>query len=220
MDRRSFLAAAAGGVALAIPLSALAANRDPVKLAKAYPYLDALLKLAPAKRTLLRMNYYLSEGGHPASNWRAVIIQGGTRTPVPIEADGRLGRQPTLAQLQDGAAQFQIEAPAEAKFALRLEIQANIAPSTQLDAATLQAAIQQAADAVKSLAGPLALVAPKFAAAGFAGSVGGNAVLPDGRTYPLIAGRFGPVYVPAKAPGAKTVILTRAPSRILLIPAP
>ena len=42
----------------------------------------------------------------------------------------------------------------------------------------------------------------------------------DGRNLPLIAGRFGPLYAPEKAPGAAKIILTKAPSRILLTPLP
>jgi hypothetical protein len=213
MDRRSFLTLAAGG--LALPMSAFAGTKEPVKLAKAFPYLDAFLKLPAAQRSRFHPAYYLTQAGRPAGGVRAFIIEGATRTPLVIGADGRMSRLPTLAQLQ-GDAQFQLDAPAEAKFGERLDIEATMAAATQLDAHELALAIAQAAEAVKAIAGPMAFAAPKLAAAAFPGSHGGNAMLPDGRALPLLAGRFGPVYEPAKAPGARTIVLSPAPSRILL----
>ncbi|HWA63081.1 MAG TPA: hypothetical protein VG939_17000 [Caulobacteraceae bacterium] len=217
MHRRSFLTAAGAGLALAGHAFADAA-KPPVKLAKAYPFLEAYLKLPAAQRSRFHPAYYLMQDGHPAGGYRAQIIDGAARIDVPVEADGRLGRLPTLAQLQ-GPAQFQLLAPSALKFGLKLEVQASMPAQNQLDAHELSLAIQQAADAVKVIAGAMAFAAPKLAAAAFPGAGAGQATLADGRSLPLVASRLGPMFEPARAPGARLVSLTRPPSRIVLAPA-
>jgi len=74
---------------------------------------------------------------------------------------------------------------------------------------------------VAKVAGALSVMAPKLTAAFFPDAGGGQAVLSDGRATPLPvfnAPIFGPVayFEPGKAVGVKAVLLTRAPSRILL----
>jgi hypothetical protein len=215
LDRRIFFSGLGVAALAALPGAALAAAKDPVKLAKAYPYLDAFLKLPAAQRSRFHPAYYLMVAGKPPVGLHFYIIDGGQRSPLVIEPDGRLAHTPTLAQLQ-GSAQFWADVPAETKIGLRLEIQANLPPAVQLDCHELSLAITQAGDAVKSIAGPMAFAAPKITVAAFPGAVGGAALLPDNRRYPLAVGKFGPFYDPSKAPGATKVSLTHAPSRILL----
>jgi hypothetical protein len=74
---------------------------------------------------------------------------------------------------------------------------------------------------VVRFAGALSFVVPKFTAAYFPDGGPALAVMADGRTagLPVYAAPFiGPVpYIePAAIAGARTVVLTRAPSRILL----
>lgn len=215
MDRRIFLHGLGVVAVVAAPSAALATAKPPVKISKAYPYLDAFLKLPAAQRSRFHPAYYLTIAGKPPTGLHAVAIDGAVRTPVVIDADGRLAHLPTLAQLQ-GETMFQIDAPAETKIGIRLEIQATMTPASQLDCRELALAIGQAGAAVKAIAGPMAFAAPKITTAEFPGGVGGVALLPDNRRYPLTMGKVGPVYDPAKAPGAVTVSLTHAPSRILL----
>lgn len=215
MDRRVFLHGLGVVALVATPATALADSKPPVKLAKAYPYLDAFLKLPATQRSRFHPAYYLNIAGKPPTGLHAATIDGAVRTPVVIEADGRLAHLPTLAQLQ-GSTMIQFDAPVETKIGIRLEIQATLAPAMQLDCRELMLAISQAAAAVKALAGPMAFAAPKIAIATFPGAVGGIALLPDNRRYPLAVGKFGPIYDPTKAPGATMVSLTHAPSRILL----
>ena len=215
LDRRIFFTGLGVAALAALPGAALAAAKAPVKLAKVYPYLDAFLKLPAAQRSRFHPAYYLTIAGKPAAGLHAFTIDGTVRTPVVIEADGRLPHLPTLAQLQ-GSTMFQADLPAETKIGIRLEIQATMAPAAQLDCHELSLAITQAGDAVKAIAGPMAFAAPKITVAAFPGAVGGMALLPDNRRYPLAVGKFGPFYDPSKAPGATKVSLTHAPSRILL----
>ncbi len=213
MDRRLLLFAL---TALAAPTAALAAQKDPVKLAKAFAYLDIYLKMPPAQRSHFTLVYYMMRDGKPAPDMRAWIQDGATRTPLAFDHDGRVLRLPTLAQL--GGAMVQFDVPAEAALKLRPELHAVAAPSTQIDAHDLQISINQAGEAVKKIAGPMSFAAPKITAAQFPGAGSGQAVLAAGRALPLTPGKYGPLYDPAKEPGAKTITLAKAPSRILLTP--
>ena len=214
MDRRLLLFAL---TALAAPTAALAAPKDPVKLAKVVPYLELYLKLSPADRTRFSLAYYIVSNNKPILGLHAWIIDGATRTPLALGADGQVLHLPTLAQL-GGQATVQFDVPADMPLKPRLELHAATPPATQVDAAALQASITQAGDAVKKMAGAMAFAAPKITAAQFPGAGSGQAVLAAGRAVPLAPGKYGPLYDPAKEPGAKTITLAKAPSRILLTP--
>ena len=213
MDRRLLLFAL---TALAAPTAALAAQKDPVKLAKFVPYLELYLKLSPADRTRFSLAYYIVSNNKPVPGLHAWIIDGTSRTPLAIGSDGQLLHLPTMAQL--GQAMLQFDVPADMPLKPRVEMHAATPPSTQVDAAALQASITQAGDAVKKMAGAMAFAAPKITAAQFPGAGSGQAVLAAGRAVPLAPGKYGPLYDPAKEPGAKTITLAKAPSRILLTP--
>ncbi|HEX7758453.1 MAG TPA: hypothetical protein VF459_03060 [Caulobacteraceae bacterium] len=213
MHRRLFLTA----MAAALPTSVWAAQKDPVKLAKAFPYLDVYLKMPSAQRSRFSLVYYMLRDGKPAGDLHAWIVDGAARTPLALDHDGRVLHPPTLAQIS-GDAMLQFDVPADAVLKPRLELHAAAPVAAQIDAADLQLSINQAGEAVKKIAGPMSFAAPKITAAQFPGGVSGKAALPDGRAFALAPGKFGPLYDPAKEPGAKTIILAKAPSRILLTP--
>lgn len=215
MHRRLFLAAVAG--AAAAPTALLAAQKDPVKLAKAFPFLDLYLKLPAAERSRFAVVYYMTRDNKPAAGLRGWIIDGPNKTPVSWAADGRALQLPTLAQVQ-GSATIQFDVPEDAALKPRLELHPLLAAAAQVDAVALQASITQAGAAVKKMAGPMAMMAPKITAAQFPGAPSGQAMLATGKALPLPAGKFGPLYDPGKEPGARTITLARAPSRILLTP--
>lgn len=215
MDRRLFLAIAAG--AAVAPTALLAASRDPVKLEKAFPFLDRYLKLGAGEHSHFTVVYYMSRDGKPAAGLKGWIIDGANRIPVSFGADGHALQWPTLAQMQ-GSATFQVDAPADAQLKPHVEMHALLPNAAQVDAVALQASINQANAAVKTMAGAMAMMAPKITAAQFPGAPSGQAILATGKAMPLAAGKFGPLYDPSKQPGAKTISLARAPSRILLTP--
>jgi hypothetical protein len=106
-------------------------------------------------------------------------------------------------------------------FKLGLELRCAMAPSTHIDPAQLEAALAQVNAAVTKIAGALAVMVPKLTAAFFPDSGGGHALYGDGHqtALPVFAAPVvGPVpfFEPAKAAGAKAVMLAKAPSRILL----
>jgi len=215
MHRRLFLAAALG--AAAAPTALLAgAGKDPVKVEKAFPYLDRYLKLAAADHSHFTLVYYMSRDGKPAAGLKAWIIDGASRTPVSFGADGRALQLPTLAQY--GSATIQFDVPADAQLKPHMEMHALVPSAAQVDATALQTSITQANAAVRTMAGAAAMMIPKIAAAQFPGAPSGQALLATGKAVPLGAGKFGPLYDPAKEPGARTIALAKAPSRIMLTP--
>jgi hypothetical protein len=214
MRRRSLLLALAA--AAAAPTAALA-DAQRIPLVKAFNLLDVYLGLPPAERTRFYLAYRALKDKRPDPAARATIVAAsGARTPVALDGGGLVLRLPTLAELKS-AAMLEFDDPA---LKLGLELRPTIAPSTRVDVAALVLAMAQVNAAVAKIAGPLAMVAPKLTCAYFPDSGGGSALLADGRTTPLPvtpAPLIGPVpYFDSAVAGARTVLLARAPSRILL----
>jgi hypothetical protein len=214
MNRRHLLALAAAAAAL--PGLAVADDAH-LPLAKAFPLLDVYLGLPPAERSRFYLAYRAMRDKRPTADAHAAIVGAdGARTLVAFDRLGAVIGLPSLAALK--TAQFEIEG---APFTLIPEIRCALAPSARLDPATLALALAQVNAAVQKITGALSVMAPKLTAAYFPDAGGGQALLSDGRTTPLpvfTAPIFGPIpyFEPGKAVGAKAVLLTRAPSRILL----
>jgi hypothetical protein len=214
MNRRHLLALAAATAAFP---GLVAADDAHLPLAKAFPLLDTYLGLPPAERSRFYLAYRAVRDKRPAGDVHAAIVAAnGSRTPVAFDRLGAVIRLPSLADLK--TAQFEI---AGAPFKLMPEIRCAMAPAVRLDPAALALALAQVNAAIQKLAGALSMMAPKLTAAYFPDAGGGQALMGDGRTTPLpvfTAPIFGPIayFEPGKAIGAKAVLLTRAPSRILL----
>jgi len=215
MRRRSLLLALAA--AAAVPGAALA-DVQRIPLVKAFNLLDVYLGLPPAERTRFYLAYRALKDKRPDPAARATIVTAnGARTPVVLDGAGLVLHLPTLAELKS-AAVLEVEDPT---LRLGLELRPVIALSTRVDVGALVLAMAQVNAAVAKLAGPLSIVAPKLTCAYFPDSGGGSALLADGRTTPLPvtpAPFIGPVpyFDSAAAAGARTVLLARTPSRILL----
>jgi hypothetical protein len=216
MNRRRLLVFAA---AAAAALPALAwADDNHLPLAKAFPLLDTYLGLPPAERSRFYLAYRAVRDKKPVAGVHATLVAAnGARSPVGFDGLGVVTRLPSLAELKSGAT-FEI---AGAPFKLVPELRCAMAPAMRLDPTTLALALVQVNAAVQKVAGALSLMVPKLTAAYFPDAGGGQTLLGDGRTTPLpvfTAPIFGQIayFEPAKAVGAKAVLLTRAPSRILL----
>ena len=196
---------------LAAATPAMAEKSVPV--GKALPYLEAYLKLPAAERTRFAPAYYFRIGAQPMAVpvW---LVQGGVRTAMPLNAQGRMERLPTLAQLADGKLTFGVD-PA-VKFGVRLQIEPTMAPAADLDAHELAAAIAQAATGERKAAGVLARVAPKLKEVGFVGVASGEVEFSDGRkaALPLVDGV--PTYSPTALPNARRIRLPKVPDRLEL----
>jgi hypothetical protein len=215
MRRRDLLVLAAA--ALAAPASALADDQK-MPLSKAFPMLEQYLGVPAGERNRFYLVYRATRDKRPIGDAKATIVgAGGAAVPLGFDRAGVVTRLPTLAELK-GPAQFIVEGN---PFKLGVELRCAIAPSTHVDAGELVAALTQVNAAVAKIAGALAMMVPKMTTAFFPDSGGGHALFADGHQAPLqvfAAPVVGPVpfFEPAKAVGAKTVVLVKAPSRILL----
>jgi hypothetical protein len=215
MRRRHLLALIAASAAAPIPAFA---DDQRVALAKAFPMLEQYLGVPPAARSRFYLAYRAVRDKRPAADARAAIVgAGGAAVPLALDRAGVVTRLPTLAELK-GPAELVMQGQ---PFKLGLELRCAMAPSTHIDPIQLEAALAQVNAAVAKIAGALAMMVPKLTTAFFPDAGGGHALFADGRQTPLpvyAAPIVGPVpfFEPAKAAGAKAVVLARAPSRILL----
>ena len=193
--RRAVLA---GLATLAFATQANAAGKL-VEAKKVFPYLDAYLRLAPGDRSRFRMAYYFKKDGKPltAPIW---LVDGGSRQPVAVRADGRVERLPTATQLD--RARIQVDIDAGAKVGVSMSLEPTLAPAVDLDARELAAALLQAASGIRKALGVLALAMPKLDALQFHGVTSGQVEFADGRraALPVVKGIL--TFNPTTMPGA------------------
>lgn len=213
-----------GGAALAASVAATStpaqpapARKPPVPAAKLFPYLDRYLKLPAAERTLFAPAYLLLRDHKPARDLKVWLVDGATREPIPIGADGRMERLPTLAQL--ASAKVDIDVPAATRLGLTLTFAATLRPAAEMSAADLTRAIRQADAGAHKAAGMMAMMLPKLDRANFPGAGGGQAVGAGGAATPLPSGA-APYADLALLAKATTVKLSRAPSFVQIDGAP
>ena len=195
-------------------VSAAHAEERRVPATKVFPYLDAYLRIPPAGRSRFTLGYQF-KAARPDGLW---LIDGETRTPLPITPDGRIARLPTAAQID--RAQVLVAGPPKTRYAIALNIEPLLAPpvgpAPDLDAATLTAAVTQAAAAIKAFAGPLRFVLPRPDAVSFPGALGGEVIYADGRHAPLPLDKGVARFAPADHPGARVVRFKAAPGRMVI----
>ncbi len=203
-SRRTLLA----GVLALAAFPAVASDKlvDPKKV---FRYLDEYLKLPAAERSRFRINYYLHLGPQPltAPVW---LVEGATKTPVPLRAsDGRVERLPTAAQLAN--AKIQIGVEEGAKLGLSIGIETLAAPTAEMDARDVAAALAQAAAGVKKAAGIMAMAMPKLTQVSFPGVASGEVITADGKRSPLPLVKGAPTFKPADFRNARTLKFPKAP---------
>ena len=219
MRRRDLIALLAAGAAA--PGVAFADDNH-LPLDKAFPLLSAYLTLPPAERSRFYLVYRATRDKRPTGDAHAVMVAAnGARTPLPLDRIGQVLSLPSLAALKS-AATLEI---AGAAFKLAPEVRPTIPPSARLDAGQLALALAQLNAAVAKLAGALAVMAPKMTCAFFPDAGSGQALMANGRSTPLPifpTPIFGPVpyFETTTLVGARTLVLARAPSRIVLGPHP
>lgn len=197
-----------GALALATP--ALAAPKV-VDAKKVFPYLDAYLKLPPADRSRFRLAYAFGRDGKPltAAVW---LIDGAQRQPVPLRADGRAERLPTLVQID--RAKVQVDVDSSVKMSTNMTIEPTVSPAAELDAKDLAASLAQAQAGMRKALGVMALAMPKLEGVRFHGVASGEIELSDGRRVALpVVGGF-PFFTPSAQPNARRLRFPKVPSRI------
>lgn len=196
--------------ALSAALPAAAANKQ-VDAGKVFVQLDKYWALPPAERAHFTVAYYLRQGGQPLSVpiW---LIAGGQRIPVPLNANGRVERLPTRAELPGAKLEFGVDGAI--KLSANLTAEPLVAPAADLDAPYLAAAIGEVGRGMKKMAGLLAIAVPTPKAVLFEGSPSGEAELADGRRVPLPLVKGAPAYDPAQVPNARRIHLSKVPTRL------
>jgi hypothetical protein len=190
-----------------------------ISIDKAFPYLSAYLGMPAAERSRFYLAFRAYRDKRPVAGVAAAIVaSNGARTPLAFDRAGIMTtRLPDLAVLKS-AAHIEIDG---APFELGPELRCAMPPATHVDVRDLMLALMQVNAAVVKFAGALSFVIPKFTAAYFPDAGAGQALMADGHTAALPAFSWpslGAVsYIePATLIGARTVVLARAPSRILL----
>jgi hypothetical protein len=212
---RHAIAAALLGLCIAGPAAAAVGERveasKQVDAAKLFTHYDAYLKLPMAERTHFTMAFYLRIGPAPltAPVW---LVEGDRKIPLPLRADGRVERLPTLAQL--GADKVEIGVDSGTKLGLVIGLEPLEAPAVDLDAHELASAVAQAGPGMKKIAGVLGFALPTPKAVLFIGAPAGEAELADGRRVALPLIRGAPAYDPAAIPNARRIHLTKVPTKL------
>lgn len=218
MDRRSLI----GGIAISLLASTVArAAGQTAKADSLYPYLKMYLEAAPGQRDHFVLAYYVMRDRKPAPDVKAFLVgANGARRPIAIAGDGRIQTLPSLAELNANI-QVEVDAPPSDKIGAMPQILATVPTAQRLDTHALVLAMQQANAAIAAHAGVLAFAAPKLTCAYMIGSHSGQAVLANGKSValPLRTGQMFtgvPYFDSAAMPDARTVVLDKAPLRVVL----
>jgi hypothetical protein len=216
MRRRHLLALLIA--AAAAPSDVFAANGRTVAINRMFPYLSMFLRTPLADRSRFYLAYRAVRDKRPAADARASFVApNGARTPMVFDGTGAVTPLPSLAQLNSGAV-VAFDGP---PFQLELELRCAMPAATRIDVGDLDRSLAQVNRTVAELAGPLSLFAPKITAAFFPDAGSAVAIMADGRqqTLPVyLAPGIGvvPYIEPANLAGARTVVLAKPPSRIVL----
>ncbi|HYE46476.1 MAG TPA: hypothetical protein VEA44_11975 [Caulobacter sp.] len=200
----------------AVPLlgqPAAAATRE-TDVSKVFVFLDNFLRMSPAERSRLKVSFYLTQNGKPPVGVRAWIIdKDGRRTDVPIAADGRFEREPTLKQLVEKS-KMVFEGPDRNGFSVRIGLVWGAKPAIEMDARKVADHLADANAIVKKAAGRFGMVAPKMVQVAFPGGGSGTAVLANGQTAPLPLFKGMPAFNPGALPAAARLRFSRPPLRM------
>lgn len=204
-------------MALAAGSAALAQGDKVAPADKVFSYLENFLKVPAQDRSRTRVAYRVTRDGKPAEGLKATLVEAsGARTPLPINAEGRFERLPSLAQLQGGA-KVEFDAPADVKFGSVLIIEPVLKPATEYELGELRAVLNSTNGVIAKAAGPMAMLAPKMTGFSFPGATGGVAVGGDGKVQALPLAGKTPIFRLSDFKGATRVRLSGTPSQVRFI---
>jgi hypothetical protein len=212
-SRRVFALAVMAVAAVAAPAQAA---EKLVPLNKVFPYLEQYLKLPPAQRSRFVVAYRVLQGGKPAAGVKFWIVEGATRTPIALAADGKVTSLPNLHQVEAG--QLAAEAPPQAKFGVNFSVEPLIIPGADMDATALAASVDQAQAGAKKAAGVMGFAVPTMERIYFSGVSGGELVWADGKRTPMPTAHGMPFFDAASGRKAKAVHFAQAPARMSIGP--
>jgi hypothetical protein len=201
---------------LTLPLLAtpsLAAQRE-TDVSKVFVFLDNFLRMSPAERARLDVSFYLTQNGLPPKGVKAWIIdKDGSRTDVPIGADGKFEREPTLKQLVEKS-KIVFEGQDKSGYSVRIGLVWGARPAIEMDAQKVAACLNDTNAIVKKAAGRFGMVAPRMIQVAFPGAPSGAAVMANGQATPLPMFKGCPAFNPEAMAGATKLRFTKAPWRM------
>ena len=200
----------------AVAQEAGAPGQKTVQATKVFRYLDRYFETPAADRSKLRVVFILTKDGRPAVGYHPVLIDGDQRTPLPLAADGRFERLPSLEQLRRKP-MVAIDAPTDAKFGATIDIQSTVRPAQEMDAREVALSIQQVGRVTHDVVGALSILMPSVGAS-FPGGGAGVAIFASGAETPLPTRHGAPFYDPGATKGAVKLRFSRTPSKVDLAP--
>ena len=186
-------------------------SRD-VEASKVFAYLDTYLSLPPDQRTGFALSYRFKAPGAQTPP-RLYLLRGAEQIVLPIAADGRVELLPSLADLK-ARAHVLLQAPEGIKVSETLDLMATQPMRADYAATDFNVGLEQVNRAVKKIAGPLSLMAPKMTKVVFVGAGSGELIDAAGHAQPLPMSADGPAFSPMSMPSARAIRLARAPVRI------
>jgi hypothetical protein len=201
---------------LTVPLlarPALAAQRE-TDVSKVFVFLDNFLRLSPSERARLKVSFYLTQNGQPPKGVKAWMIdKDGARTDVPIAADGRFEREPSLKQLLEKS-RIIFEGQDKSGYSVRIGLVWAARPALEMNARQVASCLADANAIVKKAAGKFGMVAPRMVQVAFPGGVSGSAVMADGRAVPLPMFKGSPAFNPSAMEDADILRFAKLPWRM------
>ncbi|MCE2890034.1 MAG: hypothetical protein ACK5XZ_13565 [Hyphomonadaceae bacterium] len=169
-----------------------AVRHVPVK--KLFPYYDLYLGLPPQDRDGFYLEYLIQSAGANVRP-RMFYALGSVRTPIQVDAKGKILTMPDLAMLRQG----KVEVPASTPSGrITLNLEPVVPLGRSIPASSVSNSVSDYAKAI-GRAGPLALAIPKLTGIAFKGVPSGQVVFADGRkaTLPVEGGK--PVFRPSQS---------------------
>jgi hypothetical protein len=200
--------------AAALCLSSVAAHAEErlVDASRVFGFLTTYQALKPAERSGFTLGYALRQDGKPVRPDITLVETDGRRTPLPVDAEGRIMRLPTAAQMA-GKPQVAVNA-AVGKVAVAMLVESTLRPAAEMPVAPFAPALAQVNAGVAAKLGMLAGLVPKVSRVTFVGVPSGVAVMADGRQVPLPGAKEGPTFDPEVLKGARSVKFPKAPDHI------
>ena len=183
-----------------------------VEASKIFSYLDTYLSLPQEQRSGFVLSYRIQATG-AQSPPRLFLLRGAEQIVLPLSSDGRVELLPSLADLK-AHAHVLMQAQEGSKVSESLDLLAAQPMRADYAATDFNVGLEQVNRAVKKIAGPLSLMAPKMTKVVFVGAGSGELIDAAGHAQPLPMSADGPAFSPMSMPSARAIRLARAPVRI------
>lgn len=209
MKRILILAAALTAVSTTPALAEKTAPAD-----KVFPFLGRFLAMPAAERGRMKLSYAVRHEGQMIPGLKATLVEkNGTRTPLPVNAEGYFDRLPNAAQLGGGPSVV-LDVPADWKMGSLMDLAPALKPAQEYDVRELTATVNETNGVIGKAAGIASLMAPKMSGITFLKAESGVVVFADGHTAPLPEAKEMPYFRPEDHKGAVRVKLTKTPTKV------